>query len=152
MAKNEVDWSLKGTVQRDFRPSVFFSSFEPDWPTDQWVKIFSICDTFPLKECANVLRNGCWQYDNARRLTPAVSYCAKISPHILTISAQYHTAGILTLRSMTLQRDGPCAVSYRGQTDSAQYDTARRFIKIRISHRKRNQNRKYFNPLVSGPG
>ena len=33
--------SIKGTVQRDFRPPVF-SSFEPALASDQWVKIFSI--------------------------------------------------------------------------------------------------------------
>ena len=32
---------LKETVQRDFLPP-FFSSFEPAWATEQWVKIFSI--------------------------------------------------------------------------------------------------------------
>ena len=32
---------LKGTVQRDFRLS-FFSSFEPAWATDPWVKIASL--------------------------------------------------------------------------------------------------------------
>ena len=32
---------FKGTVQRDFRPP-YFSSFEPAWATDQWVKIFHI--------------------------------------------------------------------------------------------------------------
>ena len=30
---------LRETFQRDFRPP-FFSSFEPAWITDQWVKIF----------------------------------------------------------------------------------------------------------------
>ena len=32
--------AIKGTVQQDFRPPVF-SSFQPAWATDQWVKIFS---------------------------------------------------------------------------------------------------------------
>ena len=31
---------IKDTVQQDFRP-LFFSSFEPAWSTDQWVKMFS---------------------------------------------------------------------------------------------------------------
>ena len=43
-------------------------------------------------------------------------------------------------------------VWYPGEIDSAQYHTPGRFIKIRITRRKLNQNRKYFNPLVSGPG
>ena len=30
---------IKDTVQQDFRP-LFFSSFEPAWSTDQWVKMF----------------------------------------------------------------------------------------------------------------
>ena len=30
------------TVQRDFRPPVFFSLIEPTWATEQRVKIFSI--------------------------------------------------------------------------------------------------------------
>ena len=34
--------------------------------------------------------------------------------------------------------------------DSAQYNTAWNFEKIRISRRKRNQKQNYFNPLVSG--
>ena len=38
---------IKGTVQRDFRPP-FFSSFEPVWATDQWVKIVSILVKFSL--------------------------------------------------------------------------------------------------------
>ena len=33
---------VKGTVQGDFRPPVFFSSLEPAWAPQQWVKIFSI--------------------------------------------------------------------------------------------------------------
>ena len=53
------------------------------------------------------------QYQTAPKLTPsnmilrgvkfrAVSYCAELSPQILLPdSAQYHTAGNLTLRSMT---------------------------------------------------
>ena len=31
---------LKGTVQRDFGPPTFFSSFEPAWATDQQFKTF----------------------------------------------------------------------------------------------------------------
>ena len=34
----KTDLEFKGTVQRDFRPPVF-SSFQPAWDTDQWVKI-----------------------------------------------------------------------------------------------------------------
>ena len=67
-------------------------------------------------------------------------------------SAQYETPGRLTLRSMIPRGDWLCAVCNPGEIDSAQYHTPGWFIKIRISRRKRNQNRKYFNPLVSGPG
>ena len=73
---------------------------------------------------------------------PAVSYPREISPKKITIdSAQYHTAGRLTQRSLMPM-----------ETDSAQYHTPGRFRKIRITHWKLNQNRKYFNSLVSVPG
>ena len=40
--------AFKGTILGDFRPLVFFSSFEPAWATDQWVKILSILVKFSL--------------------------------------------------------------------------------------------------------
>ena len=58
----------------------------------------------------------------------------------------------LTRRSMILRRTWLSAVWYCAELDSAQYDTARNFEKIRISRRNLNQKRNYFNPLVSGPG
>ena len=45
--KQFFSFFIKGTVQRDFRPP-FFSSFEPAWATDQWVKILSILVKFSL--------------------------------------------------------------------------------------------------------
>ena len=39
------------------------------------------------------------------------------------------------------------------EIDSAQYDTPGRFLgKIQMTRRNLNQNRKYFYPLLSGPG
>ena len=63
----------------------------------------------------------------------------------------------MTRRGMITRGDWLCAVGYPGKIDSVQYDTPGyttpgRFIKIRITQRNRNQNRKYFNTLVSGPG
>ena len=66
------------------------------------------CDTFPLKAYATVFRNVWWlpavwsdspQYDTARRLTPAVSYCGKID------SAQYHTAGSQSRKTRITRRN-----------------------------------------------
>ena len=71
------------------------------------------------------------QYHTAGGKFRAVSYWAELSPQILlSDSAQYDTAQNLTLRS---------TVWYWAE-----------LRKIRITRRKRNQKRKYFNPLVSG--
>ena len=67
-------------------------------------------------------------------------------------STVYHTPARLTLCSMIPRWAWLCAVWYPGEIDFVQYDTPGRFIKIQITQGKRSQNRKYFNPLVSGPG
>ena len=74
-------------------------------------------------------------------------------------SAQYDTTGRfqhkfkqMTRWGMIPRGDWLCAVWYPEEIDSVQYHNPGRFMTIQISHRKRNLNRKYFNPLVSDPG
>ena len=66
---------IKGTVQRDFRPP-FFSSFEPVWATDQWVKIFSIspsCSNFSGYHTAQSQSPRSILYCEESLVTPAIS-------------------------------------------------------------------------------
>ena len=84
----------------------------------------SFCGNVPLKGCAKVLRSGCWL------------------PGVMSDSPQYYTAGSLTLHSMILRGDWLCAVSYPGEIQK----------EIWITQQNRNQNHKYFKPLVSSPG
>ena len=56
---------------------------------------------------------------------------------------------------MIPQGDWLAGVYYTGETDSPEYDTQGSKIfglKIRKTQQILNQNRKYFNPLVSGTG
>ena len=62
----------------------FFSSLEPAWDTDQWVKIFRIWLSF--RWVIEIFLNLC-----------AASYCAK------SVSQQYVTALIQSSRSMILR-------------------------------------------------
>ena len=61
--KSSRSWLLKGTVQQDFDLQ-FFSSFEPAWATDQWVKIVSFF-VFVFAKIFNFFRISA-QYHTAR--------------------------------------------------------------------------------------
>ena len=63
-----------GTFQRDYRP-VLFSSFEPAWALDQWVKIFTI---FSISQSYLNKKN---------KKFPGVLYCGE------SISLGHHKAG-----------------------------------------------------------
>ena len=58
----------------------------------------------------------------------------------------------LTRCSMILRRTWLSAVWYCAELDSAQYDTAQNFEKIRISRQNLIQKQNYYNPFVVGPG
>ena len=62
------------------------------------------------------------------------------------------TQAFLNYEKRTIPVIWLAGVWHPGEIDSAQYHTPGRFRKIRITWRKIKQNRKYFNPLVSGPG
>ena len=128
--------SLKGQSNEIFDPQ-FFSPFVPAWTNGlKWFRFWF-----------------CFHWDiHIFTKFRAVSYCAESS------SAQYDTA----------QSQWPlfktCAQAFKGTVsvstmkfvfDSAQYYTARSQIfftqKYEYLGEKGNQNRNYFNPMVSGP-
>ena len=84
---------LKGQSNEIF-DLLFFSSFKPVWPTDQWVKIFSFQVSFSPKYSyfSGALRSIILR---GVKFHP-VSYCAESS------STQYHTARSQVPRSMIL--------------------------------------------------
>ena len=115
--------SLKGQSNEIFDPQ-FFSSFEPAWPTDQWVKIVLFLVSFSLRYSYffEVPRSIILRRVKFR----AVSYCEESS------SAQYHTAQSQSLkfvvkapRSIILPGVKFRAVSNCAESSSTQYHTAR---------------------------
>ena len=65
---------VKGTVQRDFRPPVF-SSFEPVWAINQWVKIFSILVQISLSyPMFRFEKTDCQGYDTPGSKTDCPGY------------------------------------------------------------------------------
>ena len=90
-------YALIGTVQPDFRPPVF-SSFEPVWVTDQWVKIFSILVEISLRNSNfSVEKSDSPGYHTVGKLT----YLGKLCFGGFFIdSPGYDTLGRLTRRGM----------------------------------------------------
>ena len=88
----------------------------------------------PLKACGTVLRNGCW-----------LSGAKSDSPwsHTLEIDSQGYVAVLGEI-------DSPGHVT-RGDWLNGAYHTPGRFQNIGITLRIHNRNRKYLNPMVSGP-
>ena len=113
--KQFFSFFIKGTVQRGFRPP-FFSSFEPAWATEQWVKIFLILVKFSLSY-SNF-------YESPRGIIlgriklPRVSYCAE------SISPGCHTAQSQSPRGMILRRVNLPGVWYCAESISPGYHTA----------------------------
>ena len=81
MCRNSSPSLLKGQ-SNEISDLQFFSSFEPAWANDQWVKIFI---DFGLV-FAELFKLFGVSYRN-EAVSPAVWYCA------VSISLQYHTAG-----------------------------------------------------------
>ena len=131
------------------------------------------CDPVPLKACANVLRIGCWlpgvisdspHYDTLG--LPAVSYPREIfyakfelfCENIITQDRMMKKTVCrksrwnVPLNRIRKNHMTPRSMITRGDWLHAVCHTPGRFRKVWTTRRNLNQNRKYFNPLVSGPG
>ena len=90
---------FKGKNQQDFQ---FFSSFKPDWATDQWVKIFLILVSFQifhinLPAVSYCIESVSPQYVMRWVNLPTVSYCTE------SVFPQYDNAMSQSPRSHTAQ-------------------------------------------------
>ena len=82
-------------------------------------------------------------------------WLAKVWYHVEIDTQGYDTPGRLTRLGMIPWGDWLTRVWYHGESDSPAYDALGSQIfglKIRITLRIFNRNRKYFNPLVSSQG
>ena len=100
----------------------FFSSFEPAWATDQWVKIFSILVKFSLSY-SNFSESPRGMI--LRRVNlPGVSYCAEsISPGYHTPASHLLKFVLKSPRGMIPRRVNLPGVSNCAESISPGYDT-----------------------------
>ena len=92
----------------------FFSSFEPAWATDQWVKIFSIFVKI-LLSYSNIYVSP-WGIILRRVNLPRVSYAESISPRYHTPASHLLKIVLKSPQGIILRRVNLPEVSYHGES------------------------------------